>query len=242
METHDQWYKNWFNEDYLKLYSHRDIQEAKQHIRFLKDYVLDQDTKNILDLGCGSGRHALLLASYGYHVTGVDSSGYLIQQAQDQAKKNRLTHVNFIEGDIRSVSLSKNYDLVISMFTSFGYFKEDKDNLSILRKAHQVLKKKKLFFLDYLNPDFVKDNLIPEEKKTVDGKQVIITRKIIDQSVVKTIHFPQKTYQEIVKLYTQKEMEDMLKTSLFTVINTWGSYDSKPLTKTSPRQIYLSRS
>ncbi|MFA4923259.1 MAG: class I SAM-dependent methyltransferase, partial [Ignavibacteriaceae bacterium] len=125
------WFEEWFeSEEYLTVYKHRNNEEAETLISFILGKVNLSGKAKVLDLGCGAGRHALLLAKMGFQVTGVDQSAKLLSVAVDEAKKNGL-HAKFIKDDIRTVFFSEKFELILNVFTSFGYFDRDEDNFAL---------------------------------------------------------------------------------------------------------------
>ncbi len=235
-ETH--WFLDWFNEDYLNLYANRDSSEAEKHVDFLCNHLNLNSNDKILDLGCGSGRHANLLGKFGYHILGIDTSEFLIREAIKNSKD--VPTVKFICRDMRNITDLGPFDLILSMFTSFGYFEADEQNQDILNIISQSLKPGSRFFMDYLYAPHVIENLIPFENIVVKDEEVLITRKVVRDRVVKTIEFPGRSYQESVKLYDPETLSKMLQRAGFTIVNQWGGYDSEPLTSSSSRLLTLS--
>lgn len=230
------WFDSWFNEDYLNLYAYHDEREAERQVNFIMERLSMSKGSKILDLGCGTGRHALIFAQEGYQVTGLDLSPLFVQKAQENAKKFPNLSLNFLRGDMRDLSRLPQYDVILSLFTSFGYF-SDQENCQVLQQIHQHLYSKGKFLLDYLNPGYVLENLIPEQKKIVAGDEVVIRYTIEDDKVVKRICFPQRTYQEEVKLYNRQTLEKFLKMIGFEVIEFWGDYQGRAWSAGSPRQL-----
>lgn len=236
------WYNKWFNHDYLNLYNNRNESEAQQHIKFLQEHLDIGQCQRILDLGCGTGRHARLLAALQKQVVGIDSSSYLINEAKKFAEKNPGLDLQFVKQDMRDITNIGSFELVISMFTSFGYFENDEENWQVFKNVNQTLVSRGKFFLDFLNPHWIIKNLVAHETKEVAGETVEIRRTIQDNIVFKTIQFPHRIYYEKVKLYSQEEIEKQLNLAGFNVIKTWGDYDGSPLHKESKRQMFYSES
>lgn len=232
------WYRNWFNEDYLKLYAHRTLEEAKQQVEFLEKALELKGDEKILDLGCGMGRHSIAFAIKGYTVTGVDASEYLIKQAKHKLAENPTLPVTFIHADIKESPPIGTFDLIISMFTSFGYFDEDKDNQEILSIVRKHLNPGGQFFLDYLHPFHVKKTLKPYEKKTVEGESVEIKIKIENDMAIKNITFPERRYQERVKLYARNQIQRMLQAVGFVTVDVWNDYQGNPWRPDGERQLF----
>lgn len=236
------WYNDWFNCDYLKLYTHRDESEAKQQIQFLIEHVGIDNCHRILDLGCGTGRHSRLLAALKKQVVGIDTSSHLIEEAKTYAKNNPLLDLQFHKQDMRDIQNIGTFDFVISMFTSFGYFENDEDNWHVLKKIHRSLVSGGKFFLDFLNPHWIIKNLVAFELKEVDGETIEIHREIKNDFVTKTIKFPERTYYERVKLYSKEEIEMQLNRAGFKVVKTWSDYDGSSLHAEGRRQMFYSES
>ena len=82
---------------------------------------------SVLDLGCGTGAHAVRLAQRGFEVVGVDLSDGMLEAARRRAETARSGVVSFIRGDIRSIRLGRQFDAVICMFAVLGYQTADED-------------------------------------------------------------------------------------------------------------------
>lgn len=225
------WYKNWFNQDYLNLYSKRGEEEGDRQVDLMIELLTLNGSEKIIDLGCGAGRHCHAFASRGFDITGVDQSKELIEIA-----KKGPGH--FIHADILSFSMPETFDLALSLFTSFGYFRKDDDNLKFFIKAHESLKKGGSYFLEYLHPFSVRKSLVHAETSIVKGETVTITRQIEDDTVVKRILFPGRSYEERVKLYNRTQIEKMLIQAGFDIQNVWNDYQGNPFKEEGDRQIF----
>src|SRR5436190_20649919 len=126
------WYKDWFRDaNYRTVYEHRDENEAEASIELI-EHVLGRDVhRRVLDLACGSGRHALSFARRGYiDVTGIDLSPTLLAEARHSAEFEGLP-VRFFERDMRDIP-EERFDLTLNLFTSFGYFESDEENAAVI--------------------------------------------------------------------------------------------------------------
>ena len=112
-----------FQEEYASaydaLYGDKDYEKECDYLEALFQKYLYRP-KTILDLGCGTGGHALILAKRGYKISGVDRSDAMLEIAKRKAEAQRL-EIDFIEGDITRITTDKKYDAVISMFAVIGY-------------------------------------------------------------------------------------------------------------------------
>jgi SAM-dependent methyltransferase len=126
-----EWFASWFDSPYYhQLYSHRDIGEAAAFLDALVDRLHPAPDAEILDLGCGAGRHARRLADHGFHVTGLDLSADSIRSATALAGGR----VRFARHDMRVPFGIETYDCVLNLFTSFGYFDRAEDHLAVVSR------------------------------------------------------------------------------------------------------------
>lgn len=106
--------------------------------------------RSILDLGCGTGGHALVLARRGYSVTGVDRSSRMVSIAREKARREGLS-IEFVESDIRELSLNRSFDAVIAMFAVMSYQTRNTDVEALCTAAFRHLHEKGLFVFDCWN-------------------------------------------------------------------------------------------
>lgn len=240
------WFEEWFNSPlYEKLYADRDEKEAERLIEFLEETLLSEQYRSILDLGCGRGRHSHNLAKRGYEVTGIDLSTAAIQTAKEKAKELGLENVCFEVRDMRN-PLPKQFDAIVNLFTTFGYFKADEENASVLDSVVQMLNERGLFVLDYLNAEKVKQTYIPEEQGKFQGIRYEIKRYIKDGAIHKDIAFAgekldkPRVYWERVKLYGFDWFEREMTKRNLEIIDVNGDYQGSNFDPTnSPRLLII---
>lgn len=107
---------------------------------------------SLLDLCCGPGRHAVEFAQCGFRVTGVDRSPFLLDRAREHASKAGAS-IEWVMEDMRSFARPAAFDLACNLFTSFGYFKDEQDDLLMLRNIHQSLKKAGVLVLEVVGKE-----------------------------------------------------------------------------------------
>lgn len=243
---HSEWFNDWFNSGfYQKVYSNRDLTEAAELF-----YTLNQNQdltgKKVLDLACGAGRHSLLYAREGCNVTGVDISKVLLNDAREKFQAEFLQGT-FVEADLRCFSPQPAaFDIVLNLFTSFGYFVEDKDNFYIFRIAETALNRGGLFYFDYFNIEYLKTHLITEDIKQFDDLAVTQVRKIVGDRVEKQIRLEinggTKVYFESVKLYSSERIIDEIQRLNLKVSSVFGNYSGEPFNPVeSPRCIVVAQ-
>ncbi|MGB1032248.1 MAG: class I SAM-dependent methyltransferase [Flavobacteriales bacterium] len=245
--TETNWFKDWFNSTYYHLlYNHRDEGEARLFIEGLVHQLKVTERSRVLDLACGKGRHSITLSELGFEVLGVDLAEDSIRLANESAREN----LSFEVKDMRQLDGIGTFDAVFNLFTSFGYFEDDNDQLKVLNQVNSILNPEGLFVIDFLNQQLVRTNIVPEAlvKRELDGKEIIfeIHKELLDNRVVKTIEFrdgeKEFSFQERVRLISQKELSEWMAMSGFEIIHTFGDYNLNNFNlETSPRLILVAR-
>jgi ubiquinone/menaquinone biosynthesis C-methylase UbiE len=236
------WYQESFGNDYLLVYKHRDMQGAYTEVKKMVNWLKLKQGSRLLDLCCGMGRQSLALSELGYTVTGVDLSKVLLQEAIKLGVEEQVT---WIHGDMRDVPLSEPFDAVVNLFTSFGYFDEDEQNEKVLHEMHRLLKKEGRFIVDFLNPVYVKANLVAQSEREEEDLTIRETRTIEDGCVRKRIVItqegePDRHYLEQVKLYERPEFEAMLAKAGLHIDHVYGDYEGQAYSpETSSRMIFV---
>lgn len=237
-----QWFESWFNTPYYHiLYKDRDYKEAENFIKLLvNDLELSQNAR-IVDLACGKGRHSIFLNQLGYQVLGLDLS----EQSIEHNKQFENETLRFAIHDMRDpMLLNEPVDAVFNLFTSFGYFEDSKDDLSVFQSVFDAMKPGGYFVLDFLNEGFVRNTLVPEAVVEKEGIIFNISKKIEDNFVVKDIKFQDEGqdfhFFEKVKLSTTKQIEDYANKAGFQRVKIWGDYALSAFdSQKSPRCINL---
>lgn len=242
------WFEEWFDSPlYEKLYAYRNKNEADELADLIEKEIPKSDYPNILDLGCGRGRHSITLAERGYHVTGLDLSKEAISRAIQIAREKKLPNLHFQVGDMRR-PLDKKFDAVLNLFTTFGYFLKDEENAKVIASVREMLDGNGLFMLDYLNAYKVRKDLVPEEDELFRDMKVHIDREIKENMVYKNIQFNgeklERTvqYQERVKLYELDWFQRNFAKYGFGIRKVYGSYDGDEFDKAeSPRLLMIAK-
>lgn len=247
MKEEDKWYANWFDSPYYHiLYKNRDLTEASDFLDRLVKYLSPKEAASMLDLGCGSGRHAVHLAKMGYHVLGIDLSENSIKTANEKAKAAALQQLRFKRQDMRE-QVGEQFNYVFNLFTSFGYFDDATDNIKVLKVIHASLIENGYAVIDFLNSNYVEATLVPKESKTIEGVNFEIQRSIENTGeskyVAKDIRFKANgkdySYQEKVQLLDSGDFKNYFKQANFELIDAFGNYKLQPFNATKSDRLIM---
>jgi SAM-dependent methyltransferase len=237
------WYKSWFNEPYYHiLYQHRDEKEAEHFLDNLIHYLQPPPGASILDLACGRGRHSVYLNQKGFTVTGIDLSEENIRHCTTFENDT----LSFFVHDMRHMFRVNDFDYVLNLFTSFGYFENDKENEAALKSACLALKPKGRLVIDFLNMTFAKRNLITSETITAGNINFNISRKIDERFLIKEIDFMDKGqdfhFIERVRTLQADDFKKFLENCGMNILATAGNYELQPFDSfSSPRLIIVAQ-
>ena len=239
MSSKKDWFTDWFNTKYYHiLYQHRDVQEAELFVSNLLSFLNLQKDSTVLDLACGKGRHSIYLNSLGHKVTGADLSPNSIKEASAHANEN----LQFIVQDMR-LPFSNCYDAIFNLFTSFGYFVEDSDDLRVLENIKNSLNDSGVAVIDYLNVKKTLKNLVPKETLTLDGIDFQITRELKNNFIVKKIEFTSRgkyhSYFERVKCLDAKKFTSYAEQVGLKIKHTFGDYNLNAFDKEKSNRFIL---
>ena len=241
MENKD-WFADWFNTSYYHiLYKERNDADAQLFMRNITSFLALPKTTHILDLPCGKGRHSVFLNSLGFKVTGGDLAENSIKHAQQFENEN----LKFKVHDMRK-PFNNKYDAVFNLFTSFGYFVDEEEDIAVLDNIRNGINNNGPFVFDFLNAIKVKNNLVSEEIKEVDGITFNIKREIKDGFILKHISFftddKHHNYTERVKYLDVEKMKSYFQKVGFTILNIFGDYHLNDFdTENSDRLIIVAK-
>ena len=232
------WYKEWFGEEYLELYSHRDAGEAERHVDFVHMALGEKVDGLVLDLACGAGRHSRALRERGYPTLGVDLSMTLLARAEAFPRA---------AGDMRRLPFrAGSFAWVLNFFTSFGYFERERENFEVLEEITRVLAPGGRFLIDFLNREKVIEELEPREVREHGDRTVTIerwydreTRRINKRMRLEASDRRPATYLESVRAYDRDEVTIGARWAGLEVDALYGNFDGEPYRRDSERLILV---
>jgi len=237
------WYRSWFDSPYYPiLYKSRDESEAAFFIDRLVKYLNPPSDSRFLDMACGRGRHSVRIHQKGFDVTGIDLSKNSIKEA----KVNEEPGLRFFVHDMRKTFNTSNYDYVLNLFTSFGYFNSREQNEDVLKAANAALKEGGTLVIDFLNPSKIREQMRETETREISGVKFHIRRAYKNGWIIKKIDVEDdgKSYdfEERVWAIDHEVFKSMLSKSGFEILDTFGNYKMNAYNPDeSDRQIIIAR-
>ena len=234
------WFANWFDSQYYHiLYSNRDKIEANLFIDNILKKFQPPDNAFFLDLACGSGRHSIYLNKKGYNVDGVDLS----KKSLLKAKSHQNDTLQFIAEDIRSYKKPTKYDFILNLFTSFGYFETENDDINVLRNVKISLKKNGIFILDFFNANKVILDLKSYEEKKINNITFKIKKTHDQEFVYKEISIQDQKnnyiFTEKVRLIKLERFKQYMRKLNMNLIGIFGDYQFTEFNPVSSERLIL---
>ncbi len=240
-----EWFKDWFNSPYYyQLYFNRDENEATRFINGLLSHLHPPANALLIDVACGRGRHAKILAADGYEVTGIDLSAENISFA----KSFESEKLHFFQHDMRLPFWINYFDYAFNFFTSFGYFRTEREHYNAIRTMAQSLKPGGVLVMDYLNVHYAEDHLVHKSDKEIDGVNYHLTKWFDETHFYKKIiveddalEVPLEFTEKVAK-FTLGDFNDMFAFQHLQVQEVFGDYSFSPYDlKKSPRLIMVAK-
>jgi|GEM_PF-307320 SAM-dependent methyltransferase len=229
----------------------------RKHAKYINDVIrfMSKRTKirynSILDAPCGYGRLEKLLRKYGYAITGVDINRYFIAEARRTDKSHSA---NYINQDMRFLHLNKKFDVILQWCASFGYY-DDAENLAILKNFSEHMNKGGILFLDFPNREWHLNHTVPRrwDARDLPHALKLANTKIEWHGRKPFMTFTIKVYKKrgknlllkmtgspgSIRLYTKKEMIELLKKAGFSLKYDFSSRTFQKPKRSESRSILI---
>ncbi|MEU6821048.1 methyltransferase domain-containing protein [Streptomyces atriruber] len=197
----------------------------------------------VLDLCCGPGLYLVPLARGGCAVTGVDLSPAMLKRA-DAACEAARVDVRLVRGDMLTHVEPETYDVVVNLFTSFGYFDEPQDNERVLRNAHDSLVPGGRLLIDVMGKEVLAGWIGRPQVVDLDGGAYVLQRDTVldswtrlrtDWTLVRDGEAREASITSF--LYSAAELRALFEAAGFTDVRCYGDFDGGPYDNHSKRLI-----
>ncbi len=201
----------------------------------------------VLDLCCGPARHSVEFARRGFAVTGVDRSPFLLERARERCIESGI-ELELVQDDMRTFRRAGAFDLAVNLFTSFGYFKDENDDLRVLRNICDSLKPGGLFVMDVMSKERIaklwKDVMIAD---LPGGGRIVQRPEVLDDwtrirntwTVLQDGRYEDFVFEHFV--YSGRELKDRLLASGFHSAHLYGDLQGNPYDLNASRLTVLAR-
>jgi SAM-dependent methyltransferase len=226
------WFVDLFDEDYLRTLPFLTPQATQAEAEFVINAMGLTPGAQVLDIGCGYGRHAMELAGRGFHVVGLDLSTPLLVRGGEEAHRRGL-QINFVRGDMRELDFESQFDGAYCLFSTFGYF-DDEMNKKTIANIARALKPGGRVMIEILNRDYLISDLPTRVWWEGDGCVVLeevelnyfSSRIQVNRSVV--FDDGRQLEQEIsVRAYSLHEVGKLMHAAGFRVLEVSGGYHTR---------------
>jgi ubiquinone/menaquinone biosynthesis C-methylase UbiE len=246
MKVPREWYKSFFKNSFYNPASPAAVKQARKESLFVMEQLKLKKGASLLDLCCGPGRHCVEFAKKGLAVTGYDFSAQYLKEARERAKKKKVP-LRLARGDMRRLKFKEEFDAVVNLFTSFGYFQKFSDDIKTLAGAARALKPGGLFLIDIVHGDFVRKNFRAKSWAEMEDHYHFEERALTPDGLFNTrIKVPKKGGKGVrrsffSRLYDKKRLSAALKKAGMRPLKFWGSFSGSPLSVKTNRLICLAR-
>jgi 2-polyprenyl-3-methyl-5-hydroxy-6-metoxy-1,4-benzoquinol methylase len=241
-----EWFKNWFNSPYYHLlYHNRNEDEAIAFIERLVSYLKLESNSKILDVACGKGRHSKALADMSFDVIGIDLS----IESINEAKKDESERLHFYTHDMRLPFWINYFDIVFNFFTSFGYFRTQREHNNAMRSIAQSIKQNGTLVIDYLNVAYEEHHFAKSFEKKIDDHHFLVSKWQNETHFFKQIQVVGSSNEELINLSTErvakfslKDFTEMLILQNMKIEKVFGDYNLNEYNAaTSQRMIIVAK-
>lgn len=240
--TEDGWWNDYFDDDFIRIYQPLlPAEEAAAEAEAVAGILELSEGARLLDLGCGWGRHAVELAELGFRVTGVDLSEVLLASARAEATSRGLD-VQWVAGDVRDLPYHQEFDAVVSLFSSMGYFPAEADDLRVLEGVRRALVPGGRLLVETMHRDLVARQYAERDWwEGPDGEPVFVEREFDAVAGVSREWLrcgDVEKYHEI-RIRSAPEWQVLLEQAGFVVEEWWGGWNFEPFTHEAERLIIV---
>ncbi|MBI4678942.1 MAG: methyltransferase domain-containing protein [Elusimicrobia bacterium] len=244
----DWWRKGFFDPEFYTPADESHVAAAPREVRFLLRQLKLGARASVLDLCCGPGRHSLILARKGFKVTGLDYSSAYVEEARRKARRAGL-EVRFVRRDMRKLGFKAEFDAVLNLFTSFGYFDRWSDNVKVLARVARALKPGGLFLMDIMNADWLRRHFAPRSWHLQDRGVYLLEERELEREGrrIRTRWIRIQPEGRVLErafalwLFDRRGLSRLLRSAGLKPLRFWGSLRGAKLSDRTNRLVVLAR-
>jgi len=247
------WWASYFDAQYLREYEpiFSDAEDRRDVGRLIEVLGLPVGAR-ILDVPCGQGRHAHLLAEAGYRVDGLDYSEHLLRVA-----RGRDDGVRYTRGDMRRLPArwAGRFDAVVNLFTSFGFFLDPADDARVIGEFARVLRPGGVFVFHGSSRDGVMARFLGRDWwKSDDGTLIAHERSFDVLSGILTVHVEWRSpaparrglrrngsREYRIRLYTATRLAELCAAAGLVVEEAYDGWTDRALTRRTTSMVLVAR-
>ena len=249
MNVDPRWYETFFERDWLELIALRRAPErTQQEVEFIVGALALEPGARVLDLACGHGRIALELARRGCRVTSLDLSEPSLALAREAAERDGLD-VDFVHGDMRELPFADEFDAVVNVYSSWGYFESEDDDQRVFDEVAKALRAGGAFLIDTVHAAALFRRYRERSWEELEDGVVFLQEGAYDHlrgrnQATWTFIRPDGERSELrhsLRIYTPPEIAKMLARAALEVEEAWGDFEGGELTFDAWRLILRAR-
>jgi SAM-dependent methyltransferase len=228
------------------LFSRDRIQNAAQETQDIIELLKIRKGSTILDLCCGVGRHSIEFASRGYIVTAVDRTEKYLRSAKRKARRKGV-HIEFVRGDMREFYRANSFNAILSMYTSFGYFKNQEDDYRVARNMYTSLKKGGKVIIEMMGKEILARIFLPRGWREIGNRIILEERKMSeDWSMISNRWIviqgrKRREFRLTHRIYSATELGNLLRSCGFSIDGVYGTLDGAPYGPRANRLIMVAK-
>ena len=222
----------------------KSLEMASEDVELLIELAELKPSMKVLDLCCGVGRHSVELAKRKFEVTGVDTNKNYLNIANSRAKEENMK-IEFVKEDMRDFKRKEKFDAVINLFTSFGYFEDEEENINVLQNVFESLKPGGKFILDVMGKEIIAHIFKEKDWIEKNGSYRLFQRSVeldwswLNNRWIDIVDGEVNEFEFSHWLYSAKELKDMLKGVGFTSVAIYGNFQGIAYNESANRLVAI---
>lgn len=188
----------------------------------------------VLDLACGTGRHALELAGRGYEVTGVDRTAAYLEEARERAEERGVA-VDWREADMREFERPGGFELALLLYSSLGYFEAPEEDRRLLESVAESLVPGGEVVVEVVGEEVVADGFVEENWRQLDDGRIVLAERSVEGDwerltnrwTVVDQQGGRETYELTFRLHSGSELRELLESAGFEDVRLYGGWDGQ---------------